>query len=207
MAKKKSTEKESLPFEKPEFVSAVHKSLKTPVAEVKFCYLAKPFYYSGSHIPRYSVTLIFERGNEIHLEFLRVLEEHAKANKVETLGVHDNGKIVIKFQGKDCPKILAVRPTQKTPKPISLEHDIAPGCKAVVEFDLNTYFNKKTGKNGFNFSPQRVTFYLDEPTIKKTVENGKKTASRKSSGNRSKSKSDGLGSSKLLPPKKRSMGK
>ena len=207
MAKKKSTETETISIEKPDFLSAVHKSLKTPVAELKFCYITKPFFYTGSHIPRYSVTLAFDKGKVDHLDFLQILEDEARANKVETIGVHDKGVITIKFQGKDCPKIFATRPGQKTPKPIQLEHDLAPGAKTIVEFDLNTYYNKTTGKNGFNFAPKKVIFHLDEPIVKKTIEKSKNNADNKNSRNRRKPKSHGLGSSKLLPPKKRSMGK
>jgi len=205
MVKKLSIKQDKVEVKKSEFVESVQKSLKTPVVPLKYCYLCKPFFYPGSHVPRYSVTLLFDKNKPEDCAFLETLEKIATANQVDTLGYIDNGLISIKFQGKDSPKTFSLDSGKKKAKPISLEHDLPEGFKASVEFELNTYFNKSTKKKGFNFCPKKVTFHLDEETnaIVEEVENDGDNTSR---SNRPRTKDNGVRSSKLPPGKKRGVG-
>lgn len=206
MVKKLSLKKDAVSIKKSEYVESVQKSLKTPIVPLKYCYLAKPFFYPGSHIPRYSITLLFDKTKDEQRAFLEVLEGIATKSEVETLGYIDQGLISIKFQTKDSPKIFSLEHGKKKAKPISLEHDLPEGFKACVEFELNTYFNKATGKKGFNFCPKRVTFHLDDETTQQ-VEEVEENGDNKSSRNRPRIKDNGIRDSKLSPGKKRSVGK
>lgn len=205
MVKKLSLKKDAVQVKKSEFVESVHKSLKTPIVPIKYCYLAKPFFYPGSHIPRYSVTLLFDKDKAEDVAFLEILEKIAVENQVDTLGHLEEDKISIKFQTKEAPKIYSIESGKKKGKLISLEHDLPEGFKASVEFELNTYFNKSTKKKGFNFCPKRVTFHLDEETqsaIEEVEENGNNT----SGSNRPRTKNNGVRNSKLPSGKKRGVG-
>ncbi len=207
MVKKLSLKKEGTTSEKSEFVHAIEKSLKTPVVPVKYCYLVKPFFYPGSHVPRYSITLLFDKSNKQQKAFLEKMEEMAKSNDVETLGyLTDAGLILLKFQTKEKIKTYIIEHGKKTPKEVELEHDLPEGFKASVTFELNTYFNKKTQKKGFNFCPKKVVFHLDEQD-QQNIEMENNDGNHKSSGNRSRPKVDGVRNSKLQPGKKRSVGK
>jgi hypothetical protein len=208
MIKKFSLNKNSLISEKSEFVQSVEKTLTTPECKLKYCYLSKPFFYAGSHVPRYSVSLLFDKAIPEHKKFLLNLEKVASKNKIDTLGYEtDEGLILIKFQGKDPVSTFIVEYGKKNPQQVELEHDLPEGFRSVVVFELNTYFNKKTQKNGFNFSPKKVTFYLDEET-QESSENKKAESdgNSKNSRNRPRAKIDGVRSDELQHGNKRSVG-
>lgn len=206
MVKRLSLKKDGTTAEKSEFMTIVEKTMKTPIVPIKYCYLAKPFFYPGSHVPRYSVTLLFDKSNDEQKLFLEKLEKLASSHGVETLGyLTEAGFISIKFQTKDSVKIYAVEFGKKAPREIELEHDLPEGFKASVVFELNTYLNKKTQKNGFNFCPKKVVFHLDEEAQNSIeVDNDRNS---KSSGNRSRTKNDGVRDSQLQSGEKRDMGK
>ena len=206
MVKKLSLKKDTVQIKKSEFVESVQKALKSPVVALKYCYLAKPFFYPGSHIPRYSITLLFDKDKPEECAFLETLEKLATANQVDSLGyVDENGMISLKFQTKDSPKIYSIEAGKKKAKPISLEHDLPEGFKASVEFELNTYFNKSTKKKGFNFCPKRVTFHLDEET-QSVIEEVEVDGDNQSRSNRPRTKNNGVRGSKLPSGKKRGVG-
>jgi len=205
MAKKFSLKLGSGASEKNEYVNIVEKSLTTPIVPIKYCWLCKPFFYPGSHVPRYSVSLLFDKNIQEQKLFLTKLEALAKKNKVETLGhLTDSGLILIKFQTKDPIKTYAVEFGKKSAKEIELQHDLPEGFKASVNFELNTYLNKKTLKNGFNFSPMKVTFHLDEES-QQSVE-VESDGDSKDSGDRPKPKGNGVRGDKLQHRNKRSVG-
>lgn len=208
MIKKFSLNKISLVPEKSEFVQSVE-MLTTPQCKLKYCYLSKPFFYPGSHIARYSVSLLFDKSIPDHKKFLENLEKVAIKNKIDSLGYEtDEGLILIKFQGKDLVSTYIIEPGKKVAQQVELEHDLPEGFKTIVVFELNTYFNKKTQKNAFNFSPKKVTFYLDEKSQEssetKKVEND---GNSKNSRNRPRAKIDGVRSDELQHGDKRSVGK
>ena len=205
MAKKFSLKLDAGASEKNEYVNIVEKSLTTPIVPLKYCYLCKPFFYPGSHVPRYSVSLLFDKNIKDQKTFLTKLEALATKNKVETLGyLTDSGLILIKFQTKDPIKTYAIEFGKKVAKEIDLQHDLPEGFKVSVNFELNTYLNKKTGKNGFNFCPSKVTFHLDaESQAAVEVESD---GDSKDSRDRPKPKSNGVRSDKLQHGNKRSVG-
>ena len=204
MAKKLSLKKDGAAIQSSEFVNSIQKEMKTPVVKLKFCYLNKPFFYAGSYIPRYSITLIFDKKVDEERIFLEALEKIATENQVETLGCFSDGLISIKFQGKDRPELFAIESGKQEIEPIDLEQDLPEGFRASVIFEINTYFNKKTKKNGFNLAPKKVIFHLDEETQSK-LEDG--SGNNQSGGNRPRTTDNRMGNSKLRQGKKRGMGK
>ena len=190
-------------IQKNEFVESIEKSLKTPIVKLKYCYLAKPFFYPGSHVPRYSITLLFDKQDGEQRKFLESIEKIATQLQVETLGYIDEGLISLKFQGKDCPQLFSIEKGKKQPKNITLQHDLPEGIKAQVEFELNTYFNKKTQKKGFNFCPRKVTFHLCETENEEKKSDG----NNQNSGHRPRVKNNGFRGRKLPSRKKRGLGK
>ena len=206
MAKKLSLKLDAGASEKSEYVNIVEKSLTTPIVPLKYCYLCKPFFYPGSHVPRYSVSLLFDKNIKEQKLFLTKLEALATKNKVETLGyLTDSGLILIKFQTKEPIKTYAIEFGKKVAKEIDLQHDLPEGFKASVNFELNTYLNKKTGKNGFNFSPMKVTFHLDEES-QQAVE-VESDGDSKNSRDRSGAKVNGVRGDKLQHRNKRGVDK
>lgn len=209
MVRKLSVKQEKTPEIKNEFVESVEKSLKTPMGYIKYCYLSKPFFYTGSHVPRYSITLLFDKNLKDHKEFLENLEKIATKIGVDSLGYIDDGLISIKFQGQNMPKLFSQEKGRKKIEEIELEHDIPEGFKASVDFELKTYFNKTSKKKAFNFSPQIVTFLLDDENLELTDSKTNKKAKNgdnKSSGNRPRLEDNGIRDSKLPPRKKRDLG-
>lgn len=205
MVKKLSVKAEAIQEQKQsDFIKSVEKSLKTPMAYLKYCYLSKPFFYAGSHVPRYSITLLFDKNLKDHNEFLKKLEKIATENLVSTIGYMDDGLISIKFQTKDAPELVSIEKGKKKEEPIILEHDLPEGFKASVEFELNTYFNKVSKKKAFNFSPTKVIFYVDSDL--QLTDEKENNGNNKSSRNRPRTKNDGIRDSKLQRPRKRNLG-
>jgi hypothetical protein len=205
MVRKLSLKSDAISEQKNEFVENVEKSLKTPVSLIKYCFLSKPFFYSGSHVPRYSITLLFDKNLKEEKEFLESLEKIATKSNVSTIGFIEDGLISIKFQGKDQPQFFILEKGKKKPELIELEHDLPEGFKASVEFELNTYFNKVSQKKAFNFSPKKVTFHMENGDLQLTGD--EKNGNNKSSRNRPRLADNGIRDSKLSPRKKRSVGK
>jgi len=206
MPPKISLTKENKKPTQNEFVTSVHNSLKTPVTKLKYCYLAKPFFYPGSHIGRYSITLLFDLSNKDHAAFLKTLEGIATKEGVEHLGYIDNGDVSLKFQTKDKPDLFALPKGKKKAKKIDLEHDVPEGFEASVEFQLNTYFNKSTQKKAFNLCPKTITFHLEDDIEQESTET-KKDGNNKNRRGRPRTKNDGVCDSKLQSGKKRNLGK
>lgn len=181
--------KRKTPGEGDELVNCVGSSITTPIVKTKYCYLAKPFYYPGSSIGRYSLTCLFDETKKEDAEFLKTIEDIATANEVDMIGYLDGKLISIKFQTKDKIGLFCLAKGKKKPKEIKLDHDLKEGYLVTVTFDLNTYYNKKTGKNGFNFCPKKIIFHVDdEETIFNEASND-----RISKGSRDRSKFAGNG--------------
>jgi len=91
-------------------ITVIASGCKTPIIEVKYSNLIKPFYYPNSpKIPHYSITCIIDPAE--HLEFLEGIHSIEKNEHVDTVIKTDavkkngefitSGKSVMKFQGKD----------------------------------------------------------------------------------------------------------
>lgn len=209
MQKKLSLKKEVEKSPPKQFVTTINKSLKTPIVRLKYCYLAKPFYYPGSHIGRYSITLLFNKSIKADDKFLTELEKIATKEGVTQLGYLDNGDISLKFQTKEKPVLFSIESGKETPNRIELDHDVPEGFKASVEFELNTYYNKSTQKKAFNFCPKIITFHLDDESEEQPENEPnkvKRNGNNKSRISRPRSKNVGIRNSKLQSGKKRSLG-
>lgn len=155
-------------------ISTISTVCKTPVLEVKFCNLVKPYYYSNSPtIPRYSITCVFDP--ELHKEFLtgvQTIEKNEKVDSViknETIKEEDEhvntGKVLIKFQSKDMIPVFTAKKTMENGKVvlhsqqlIELEDELAKGENVVVIYDILRYTKKNTMKteHGISFRPSGI---------------------------------------------------
>lgn len=154
-------------------MSTISTGCKTPLLEVKFCNLVKPYYYANSPtIPRHSVTCVVDP--EIHKEFLKAIQTIEKNEKVETIiknetvkegNEHLNtGKVLIKFQSKDLiPVYIADKEdtVNRDPQQLELEDELAKGEKIMVVYDILRYTKKNTMKieHGLSFKPSCIYYY------------------------------------------------
>lgn len=150
-------------------ITTISSGCKTPILEVKFCNLVKPFYYPNSqNVPRYSVTCQVDP--EEHKEFLKGIQTIEKNEKVESIIKNETfkdgndhkttGKVLIKFQSKDIiPVYAGVRiPKGEQPAIIELEDELARGERIVVIYDILRYTKKNTMKteHGISFKPSCI---------------------------------------------------
>lgn len=158
-------------------ISTISSGCKTPLLEIKYCNLVKPFYYPNSPtIPRYSITCVIEP--EAHKEFLKGIQTIEKNEKVETIIKNDcvkvedehvtTGKLTVKFQSKDLiPVYLGDKAYSRTegPQPIELEDELARGEKVIVVYDILRYTKKNTMKteHGISFKPSCIYYYPSQP--------------------------------------------
>lgn len=155
------------------YIKVIKKNLVTPLLQVHFCSLVKPFYYAGSHVPRYKVAVTIDPSIKIQKKYLEKLEKLAEAQKVDTLGREgDYGLIHMNYQSKICPKIYLVEEAGAKPEQVELEHDLPKGFQCTIQFDLKRYFDKFNKKNGFTFCPNKITFYPDEEMKKRVLLHG-----------------------------------
>lgn len=154
-------------------ITTISSGCRTPLLDVKFCNLIKPFYYPNSPtVPRYSVTCVVDP--EFHKEFLKGIQTIEKNEKVESIIKNETvkegdehlttGKVLIKFQGKDViPVYLAVKNPQpnETPPLMELEDELARGEKIMVIYDILRYTKKNTMKteHGISFKPSCIYYY------------------------------------------------
>lgn len=154
-------------------ISTISTGCKTPVLEVKFCNLVKPYYYANSPtIPRHSVTCVLDP--ELHKEFLKGIQTIEKNEKVDSILKNETskegdehvttGKILIKFQSKDViPVYMGDAPYTRTEGPtlIELEDELAKGERIMVVYDILRYTKKNTMKteHGISFKPSCIWYY------------------------------------------------
>jgi hypothetical protein len=149
-------------------ISTISTKCMTPLLEVKFCSIVKPFYYPNSPtIPRYSITCIVDC--ELHKDFLKGIMTIEKNEGVDSIlkneiakdsGEYFNtGKMTVKFQGKD--KIPVFIKTGKEEEQITLEDDLAKGEKIEVIYDILRYTKKNTAKieHGLSFKAVKIYYY------------------------------------------------
>jgi hypothetical protein len=123
-------------------ISVISSGLKSPILEIKFCNILKPFYYPNSPtIARYSITCLVDP--EEHKEFLNGLRTIEANEKVASIIKPDaakegkqyltTGKFLVKFQTKENIPIY-VQYEDQEPEQIELEDEIAKGEKVSVIF-------------------------------------------------------------------------
>lgn len=146
-----------------EHVNLISKSMKTPVFNLLFCCLFRPYFFPGSPVPRYKVTARFDPNIPEHKKHLDQLEEIAKENDVGVIGkMTEEGLIQISHQGKFQPQIFVKQKRKKLRTQVELEHDMPAGFECYVTYDLKKYFCRFNKKYAFTYTPLEVTFILDE---------------------------------------------
>lgn len=153
-------------------ISTISTGCKTPILEVKFCNLVKPYYYANSPtVPRHSVTCLVD--TELHKEFLKGVQTIEKNEKVDSIIKNETvkegdehvttGKVLIKFQSKDViPVYIQSQETnQGQPVPLDLEDELARGERIMVVYDILRYTKKNTMKteHGISFKPSCIYYY------------------------------------------------
>lgn len=170
-----------------EHLNLIKENMKTPVFNLQFCSIFKPYFFPGSPIPRYKVTARFDP--KVYKKYLKTLEEIAEENEVDIIGkMTDEGLIQISYQGREQPKIFVQDVEGKGKKEVELEHDMPAGFECYVVHDLKKYFCRFQKKYAFTYTPKEVVFILDEENQELTEsEEVKKSGSRKNSRGRSRS--------------------
>lgn len=149
-------------------LSSISTACQTPLLEVKFCNLLKPYYYWNSPtIPRYSVTCVFDPLQ--NKDFLKAVQTIEKNEGVESIiknetekdesGAHVmTGNVLIKFQTKDKIPVFMKKGTQEA-EPIELEDELAKGEKIMAIYDILRYTKKNTMKTEHGISFKLVSIY------------------------------------------------
>lgn len=154
-------------------LSVICSGIKTPVLEVKFSTLVKPFYYQNSpSIPRYSITCVVDPKE--HAEFLKNIQGIEKNEKVESIIKNDSvkegdehlntGKFLMKFQSKEkIPVYVGGRNIDEKQEQIELEDELARGERIMVVFDILRYTKKNTvnTEHGLSFRPSCVYYFAE----------------------------------------------
>lgn len=153
-------------------ISTISSGCKTPLLEVKFCNLIKPFYYANSqNIPRYSVTCLVDPAiNKDFLKGIQTIETNEKVDSIiknETIKEEDGeryttGKVLIKFQSKEIIPVFLGDDYKEAP--MELEDEFAKGEMIVVIYDILRYTKKNTMtvEHGLSFKPTRIHYYPQE---------------------------------------------
>lgn len=149
-------------------ITTISSGCKTPVLEIKFCNLVKPFYYPNSQtIPRYSVTCLIDP--TIDKDFLKSIQTIEINEKVDSIIKNDvekkkgehvtTGKLLIKFQSKEIVPVF-VKKENSDPDPMELEDELARGEKIIVVYDILRYTKKNTinVEHGLSFKPTAIYY-------------------------------------------------
>lgn len=160
-------------------ITTISSGCRTPILEIKFCNLVKPFYYPNSPtIPRYSVTCVVDPKE--NKEFLVGVQTIEKNEKVETIIKNETskedgepvttGKLLIKFQSKEIIPVYVMAENGE-PEQIELEDELARGEKIMIIYDILRYTKKNTMKteHGISFKPSCIYYYSSTPLDRKEV--------------------------------------
>jgi hypothetical protein len=150
-------------------ISTISSGCKTPLLDIKYCNLVKPFYYPNSPtIPRYSITCVVDPA--IHKDFVKGIQTIEKNEKVDTIIKNDSvkegdehvttGKLNIKFQSKDLVPVYVQYESLEASQ-IDLEDELARGEKVIVIYDILRYTKKNTMKteHGISFKPSCIYYF------------------------------------------------
>lgn len=154
-------------------ITTIMSGCKTPILEVKFCNLVKPYYYTNSPtIPRHSVTCLVDP--EKHQDFLKSIQTIEKNEGVDSIIKNDTvkedgqqlmtGKLLLKFQSKDMIPVYVFNNTNESnsePVLMELEDELARGEYIMVVYDILRYTKKNTMKteHGISFKPSCIYLY------------------------------------------------
>lgn len=155
-------------------ITVISSKCQTPLLDLKFSTLVKPFYYPNSPgVARYSVTCVVDPKKD--KDFLAGLQAIEKNEQVESIiknetvkegnEIFNTGKVLVKFQTKEqIPVYIATQNPDGSMKaePIELEDELARGEQIVVVYDILRYTKKNnTAKveHGLSFKPLLIYYY------------------------------------------------
>lgn len=160
------------PTEGQPLMSVIISGCKTPVLDVKFSNLIKPFFYPNSpSIPRYSVTCVIDPKS--HSEFLSHIQNIEKIEQVKSVLKGEStkkddehvqtGKILLKFQSKNKIPVFVIEGAA-SPEEIDLQDELAKGEKVYLMYDILRYTKKNSIKpeHGISFKPTAI-YYFPKP--------------------------------------------
>lgn len=175
----KLTRREKMSYEKKTYtnpavgkplITTISANCKTPILEVKFCNLVKPFYYPNSSIPRYSITCVFDpREEKDFLNSIKTIEKNEGVDSIiknETQkgeeGLAWTGRVLIKFQSKDKIPVY-IKKEGKESIPLDLEDELKKTERVSIIYDILRYTKKNTMQVelGISFKPTCI-YYFEE---------------------------------------------
>ena len=177
MKKEKTEEKEKKIYKNTQKSSpllvTISSGCKTPLIQVKFSNLVKPFYYPNSpSIPRYSVTCTFDAlANEQFIKNLQVIEENEGVEsilKFDKESDSENPRMLVKFQTKNIVPIFIQFPPSpiseelnSEPELIQLEDEFAKNEDIIVVYDILRYTPKfsQGNQHALSFKPTAIYYY------------------------------------------------
>lgn len=147
-------------------VTKIAENLTTPILTIWSTTITKPHNYKNGQ-SRYGIVCILDEEIEADAIFMQSLEKLAVLHKVETLGTQGkDDKIYVKFAGKDKINTFMQDPDTGEKSEIHIEDEFPEGIKAIINYDVNLYFNVKLEKWLFNLLPRDFIFYPDENSNK-----------------------------------------
>jgi hypothetical protein len=158
-------------------ITTISSGCKTPILEIKFCNLLRPFYYPNSPtIPRYSITCVIDP--EEHKEFLKgiqTIEQNEKVDSIVKADTHKQdgqhlttGKFTIKFQTKEIVPVYSTSSSDpKAPvhgSMMELEDELQKGERVYVGYDILRYTKKNSlfNEHALSFKPVYVCYISSE---------------------------------------------
>lgn len=156
------------PVEGQPLMSTIVSGCKTPILNVKFSNLIKPFFYPNSpNIPRYSITCLIDPKNDE--EFLKSIQTIEKTECVDSVLKNESakeggtpvntGKILLKFQSKNKIPVFVIEGTAE-PEEIDLQDELAKGESVYLMYDILRYTKKNSLKaeHGISFKPTAIYY-------------------------------------------------
>lgn len=160
------------PPEGKSLMSIIVSGCKTPVLDVKFSNLIKPFFYPNSPtIPRFSITCVIDPKTDG--EFLSIVQKIEREEKVESVLKDETtkkgedrvttGKILLKFQSKNKIPVFVIEGDSQ-PEEIDLNDELAAGEKIYLMYDILRYTkrNPSNSLHGISFKPTAI-YYFPKP--------------------------------------------
>lgn len=160
------------PIEGQPLMTVIVSGCKTPVLDVKFSNLIKPFFYPNSpSVPRYSITCSIDPKE--HAPFLEYILGVEKSEKVESVIKNETtksenqyvhtGKVILKFQSKNKIPVFVIE-GGNSPEEIELQDELARGEKVYIMYDILRYTKKNSVKveHGISFKPTSIYYIPKE---------------------------------------------
>lgn len=161
--------KYTAPQEGQPLMTVIVSGYKTPVLEVKFSNLIKPFFYPNSpNVPRYSITCVIDPKE--HKQFLSQIQGIEQAEQVQSIlknetrkegnDVVTTGKLLLKFQSKNLIPVFVIE-GNNAPEEIDLTDELAKSEQIHIMYDVLRYTKKNAfnPEHGISFKPTAIYYY------------------------------------------------